>query len=176
MINKGNEASKAAFLRELYERFATKDDDWWNEVRNGSNRKSRWLAKSICKLFVYYDMFFSEGDLSLLFGVKHPNHNTKLAIEKLIDVRILKETTDDRGLEVYLFVDSLQMHLRYKADHMVEESIGEDLKKLFQHGNDIINARKKRKREGNNSDLDAQNPNKEWEEEDEEEDPNIFTV
>ena len=50
MINKSNEASKAAFLGELNERFTTKDNDWWNEVRNGSNRKSRWLAKSICKL------------------------------------------------------------------------------------------------------------------------------
>ena len=53
MIDKSNEASKAAFLIELYERFATKDDEWWNEVRNGSNRKSKWLAKSICKIFVY---------------------------------------------------------------------------------------------------------------------------
>ena len=110
MIDKSNEASKAAFLIELYERFATKDDDWWNEVRNGLNRKSRWLAKSICKLFVYYDMFFSESDLSLLFGVKHPNHNTKLAIEKLIDVRIMKETTNARGSEVYAFVDNIYMY------------------------------------------------------------------
>ena len=136
------------------------------------------VAMSICKLFAYYDLFFSESDLSLIFGVKGPNHNTKLAIEKLIDVRILKKTTDDRGSEVYAFVDMLQIHLWYEADATVEESIEEDLKRLYKDGNNIINARKKRKREGNDSD--AQDSNEELEaedeEEDEEEEPNIFVV
>ena len=72
----------------------------------------------------------------------------------------------------------LQMHLRYETDAKVEESIKEDLKRLYKDGNAIINARKKRKRDGNDSD--AQNSDEEWEEEDgeedEEEDQNIFVV
>ena len=174
-ITKSNEASKAAFIGELEERFDTQKDNWWDEVRRGSNRKSKWLAMSICKLFAYYDLFFSEADLSLIFGVRGDNHNTKLAIEKLIDVRILKKTTDNKDSEVYVFVDMLQMHLRYETDAKVEESIEKDLKRLYREGNAIINARQKRKRDGNNSD--AQNSdNKEKEEEDEEEDQTTFVV
>ena len=69
-ITKSNEASKTAFIGELEEQFDTQKDNWWDEVRRGSNRKSKWLAMSICKLFAYYDLFFSESDLSLIFGVK----------------------------------------------------------------------------------------------------------
>ena len=127
-ITKSNEASKTAFIGELEEQFDTQKDNWWDEVRRGSNRKSKWLAMSICKLFAYYDLFFSESDLSLIFGVRGPNHNTKLAIEKLIDVRILKKKTNDKDSEVYAFIDMLQMHLRYETDAKVEESIEEDLK------------------------------------------------
>ena len=48
VINKSNEASKAAFIGELKQRFDPKPDKWWEEVRNGSNRKSKWLDLSIC--------------------------------------------------------------------------------------------------------------------------------
>ena len=150
-ITKSNEASKAAFIGELEEQFDTQNDEWWDEVRRGSNRKSKWLAMSICKLFAYYDQYFSEAELSLIFGVMGDNHNTKLAIDKLIDVRILKKTTDDKDSEVYVFVDMLQMHLRYEANAEVEKSIGKDLKRLYREGNAIIKARK-RKRDDNDSD------------------------
>ena len=40
-ITKSNETSKAAFIGELEERFDTQKDDWWDEVRRGSNRKSK---------------------------------------------------------------------------------------------------------------------------------------
>ena len=138
-------------------------------VRRGANRKSKWLARSICELFVYFDKFFAEGELSLLFGVIHPNHNTKLAIEKLIDARILKETTESRGSAVYALVDNLQMHIRYEADATVERSIEADLEQLYQDGNVIINARKKRKLESNDSNLDADSDD-EWMGEDEDDD------
>ena len=124
---------------------------------------------SICKLFAYYDLFFSESDLSLIFGVRGPNHNTKLAIEELIDARILKETTDSKGSAVYAFVDNLQMHIRYEADATVEKSIGADLEQLYQDGNVIINARKKRKLESNDSNLDVDSDD-EWMGEDEDDD------
>ena len=52
---------------------------------------------SICQLFAYYDQYFTETELSLIFGVVGDNHNTKLAIDILIDLRILKNTTNDGG-------------------------------------------------------------------------------
>ena len=168
-IDNSNKASKAAFHIELDERFAARDDEWWNVVRRGANRKSKWLARSICELFVYFDEFFAEGELSLLFGVIHPNHNTNLAVEKLVLARILKETTDSRGSTVYALVDNLQMHIRYEADATVEKSIGTDLEQLYQDGNDIIQARKERKLDSNHINLDADSDD-EWVGEDEDDD------
>ena len=47
---------------------------------------------SIYQLFAYYDQYFTETELSLIFGVVGNNYNTKLAIDKLIDLIILKKT------------------------------------------------------------------------------------
>ena len=87
-VTKINQAWKADFIGELRERFNTQDNDWWEEVRNQSNCKSKWLASEICKTFAYYDRFFSEANLRTIFKVRPNNHNTKLALEKLIKVRI----------------------------------------------------------------------------------------
>ena len=74
-------------------------------------------------------------------------------------------------------VDILKMHLRYKANAEVEESIGVDLERLYREGNEIINARKKRKRNREDDDSDVQiSDSEEDEEEDEEEDVNVFNV
>ena len=169
-ITKNNEASKAAFIGELKERFDAQNDEWWDEVRRGSKRKSKWLAMSICKLFAYYDQYFSEAELSLIFGVVAGNHNTKLVIDKLTDLKIVRKTTDDGGSEVYILVDMLKLHLRYEEDAEAEESIGEDLKQLYRESNVIIKARK-RKREDGDSDTQISNSK-----EDEEEDRTVFEV
>ena len=52
-ITKSNQASKADFIGELDERFDTQEDDWWEEFRSGSNRKSKSLAYEICKVMAY---------------------------------------------------------------------------------------------------------------------------
>ena len=97
------------------------------------------------------------------------NHNTKIAIDKLIDLRIMRKTTDDMGSDVYILVDMLKMHLRYEEDAEVEESIGKDLKRLYRDGNAIINARKRKR---NDNDTIVQNSEREEEEEDEENENN----
>ena len=66
-----------------------------------------------------------------------------------------------------MFVDMLQMHLRYKANAEIEKSIGKDLKRLYKEGNAIITARQKRKRGDNGGD--AQNSNNDGKEEEDEE-------
>ena len=88
----------------------------------------------------------------------------------MIDLRILKKTTNSQGSVVYVLVDMLKMHLRYEADAEVEESIGEDLERLYREGNDIINARK-RKRDDDDNDVQISESK-----EDEEEYVNVFNV
>ena len=69
VINKSNEASKAAFIAELDERLDSMPDTWWAEVTNGSEHKSKWLAESNFQLLTYYDQNFTEPELGILFGV-----------------------------------------------------------------------------------------------------------
>ena len=145
MITKSNQASKADFKGELDKRFDTPDNVWWVEFRNGANRKSKSLAYEICHVMAYYDQVFSEANLSKIFGVQPGNHNTKLALEKLSDLRILRKTTDDEGLEVYKFVNMLQMHLKYESNERIERRIGKDLKRLYKEGRAIITARSEKK-------------------------------
>ena len=150
VINESNEASKAAFIADLNERLDSMPDTWWNKVTNGSNRKLKWLAKSICQLLTYYDQNFTEPELGILFRVVGNNHNMKLAIKKLVYLRMLKKSTDGQGSVVYRLVDTLKMHLRYEAE--VDDSIGDDLERLYREGNAIINERKK-KRDDDNSNI-----------------------
>ena len=166
MITKSNQASQADFNGELDKRFDIPKDDWWEEIRSGSNRKSKELAYEICKVMAYYDQFFSEANLSKIFGVKPENHNTKLALEKLIDMRILRKTTDDEGSEVYTFVSMLQMHLKYESNARIERRIGKDLKRLYKEGSDIINARSEKKRKRGDNGDDERNSNNDGQEDD----------
>ena len=92
------------------------------------------------------------------------NHNTNLALDKLIELRIVRQTTDDTGSDVYILVDMLKIHLQYEEDSEVEESIGKDLKRLYRDGNDIIKARKRKR---NDNDTIVQNSEREEEKEDE---------
>ena len=108
---------------------------------------------SICKIFTYYTQYFTETELSLIFGVLGENHNTVLALDKLIDVRILRKSKDEGGSEVYVLVDMLKMHLRYETDAETEESIGKDLQRLYREGNLIIEARRKQKRGDDDNDV-----------------------
>ena len=143
-VNRSNQAWKAHFIGELNSGFDTQADDWWDEVRNGSNRKSKWLAMEICHIIAYYDQYLIEAQLSTIFKVRPNNHNTKLALEKLIKVRVLTTTTDGEGADVYMFVATLQMHLQYESNSAIENSISKDLKQLYNEGHASIKKRKKK--------------------------------
>ena len=83
VINESNKASKPAFIAELDKRLDSMTDMWWDEITNGSNRKSKWLTESMCHLATYYDQNSTETELGILFGVVANNHKIKLAIKKL---------------------------------------------------------------------------------------------
>ena len=177
-ITKSNEESKAAFLLELNKRFESKDDKWWDEVRRGSKAQIKMASLVHLIFFAYYTQYFTETELSCIFGVLRDNHNTNLALEKLIDVRILRKSNDERGSIVYVLIDMLKMNLRYKADAEIEESVRNNLEQLYREGNliikkkDIIEPRKKQKRVDNDNDV----QNSDSEEKEEENDDNDHDV
>ena len=143
-VDKSNRTWKADFTGELNKRIESKPDAWWDDFRNGSNRKSKGLAIEICHLLAYFDQYLTEARLSTIFKVAPNNHNTKLALEKLMEVRVLTSTTDDEGAKVYRLVAMLQMHLQYESNSAIENSIRVDLKGLYNEGHATINVRKKR--------------------------------
>ena len=144
-VDKSNRAWKAAFTGELNKRIESKPNNWWNEFRNGSQRKSKWLAIEICHVLAYYDQCLPEARLSRIFKVAPNNHNTKLALEKLMEVRVVASTTDDDGDEVFGLVDTLQMHLQYESNSALEARVKADLKRLYNEGTGVIKTRKEKK-------------------------------
>ena len=173
VINESNEASKAAFIAELDKRLDSMPDMWWDEITNGSNRKSKWLAESVCHFATYYDQNFTETELGILFGVVTNNHNIRLAIKKLVYLRMMKASTDGQGSVVYGLVDTLIMYLRYEAE--VDDSIAKDLDWLYREGNAIINERK-RKRESETSDDDNSDKGNSKSKEDEEDEVTVMEI
>ena len=160
VINESNKASKAAFIAELDKQLDSLPDEWWNEVTNGSNCKAKLIAKIIVHLATYYDQNFSATEFGVLFGVVENNHNVKLAIKKLVHLRIMKEFCDNQGSVVYGLVDTLQIHLRYEEE--VDDSIQRDLDRLFRGSNAIIKERslkKKRASETSDDDEDTKDTN-----------------
>ena len=145
LINENNEAAKAAFNVELETRLNSLSEEQWNEYTNGSNRRAKWVATAMSHLATYYDQNFSATEFGVLLGVMENNHNVKLAIKKLIQLKIMKKFHDHQGSVVYGLVDTLHIHLRYEDE--VDDSIQRDLDKLYREGNDIIKKRGlKRKR------------------------------
>ena len=99
----------------------------------------------ICHIIAYYDQYLTEARLSTIFKVRPNNHNAKLALEKLIKVRVLTTTTNNEGADVCGLVATLQMHLQYESNSALEARIKADLKRLYNEGHDVINTRKERK-------------------------------
>ena len=65
-IIKSNEESKTAFIGELNKRFDSQTNGWWEEIRKGENRRSKWLARSICYILAYYTQCFTEKEISCI--------------------------------------------------------------------------------------------------------------
>ena len=143
-VDKSNRTWKADFTGELNKRIESKPDAWWDDFRNGSNRKSKGLAIEICHLLAYFDQYLTEARLSIIFKVAPNNHNTKLALEKLMEVRVVESTTDEEGDTVFGFVDTLQLHLQYESNLAVDDRVKADLKRLYNEGHDTINARREK--------------------------------
>ena len=55
---------------------------WWDEVTNGSNHKSKWLAEAMCHLATYYDQNFTGRTINLAESIYFAKINRKCATRK----------------------------------------------------------------------------------------------
>ena len=62
-------------------------------------------------------------------------------MEKLVQLRIMKESLNNQGSKVYGLVDMIHIHIQYDED----DSIEDELNKLFLEGNAAIEAKQIKK-------------------------------
>ena len=75
-----------------------------------------------------------------LLGVAPGHYNADIAMEKLIQLGIIKESVS-QGFKVYGMVDMMRLHIQCNED----DSIKEQLNELFWVGNAVIKASKAKK-------------------------------
>ena len=141
LMDENNAREATTYAKELQRRLNAIPEQQWSVYKAGSTRKLKSYATYMSQLATYYDKEFSEAQFCVLLGVKDPNHNVKLALEKLVQLRIMQEQTNKQGATAYGLVTTLRIHLRYDPD----ESLEEDLNTSFREGHDIINSRKRKK-------------------------------
>ena len=141
LMDENNAREATTYAKELQRRLDAIPKGQWNVFKNGSTRKLKLYATYMSQLATYYDREFSEAQFCVLLGVKDPNHNVNLALEKLVQLRIMQELTNQQGATAYGLVTTLRIHLRYDPD----ESLEEELNTSFREGHDIINSRKRKK-------------------------------
>ena len=97
----------------------------------------------------YYDQSFALSEYRCLLGVKAGHHNVKISMNKLVCWRIMKESRNKQVSTVYSLVDTLRIHIRYDED----DSLQDDLDRLFKKGNAVIDERnlKRSKRKNANN-------------------------
>ena len=123
-IDENNAREAATFTKELQRRLDAIPEEQWNVYRNGSICRLKLYATYMSQIATYYDRNFSKTEFGVLLGVREPNHNVELAIEKLVQLRIMQEFTNQQGSTAYGLVTTLRIHLRY--DPVEDDSLQED--------------------------------------------------
>ena len=80
----------------------------------------------------------------------------------------MKASCNQQGSIVYGLVDTLRIHIRYDED----DSLQEDLDRLFREGNNIIKKRGRKRKNASETSDDSKDTDKESSESDEDEDDN----
>ena len=96
------------------------------------------------QLTTYFNQKFTLQEYGSLVGVAPGHHNVDIEMEKLIQLRIMKESLNNQGSKVYGLVDMIHIHIQYDKD----DSIEDELNKLFLQGNAAIEARNIKKGKG----------------------------
>ena len=99
------------------------------------------------QLATYFNMKFALSQYGCLLGVKPGHHNVDIAMKKLVQLRIMKRFFGKQGSTVYGLVDTLRIHIRYDED----DSLEDELDRLFTEGNAAVNARSLKKSKRKNA-------------------------
>ena len=123
-------------------------------------------------LATYYNQNFSGLEFGLLLRVVENNHNVKLAIKKLIQLRIMKKIHNQQCSAVYSLVDTPRIHLWYEDE--VDDSIQRDLDRLYRESNDIFEKRGLKRKKASETYDDSEECNEgRYESNEDEEDNNV---
>ena len=87
-------------------------------------------ATAMIHLPIYFDQKFSLPQYGCLLGVKSGHHNVDIGMNKLVQLKIMKESFDNQGSTVYGLADTLRIHIQYNED----DSIKDELNRLFMEG------------------------------------------
>ena len=93
------------------------------------------------QLATYFNHSFTLQEYGNLLVVAPGHHNVDIGMEKLIQLRIMKESLNSQGLKVCGIINMICLHSRYNEDN----SIKDELNELFLEGNAAIKARKTKK-------------------------------
>ena len=107
-----NVETSATFKREIALKFNSIPDAEWKVYQNGLTRNVKDYAKAMIHLPIYFDQKFTLPQYGCLLGVKSGHHNVDIGMDKLVQLRIMKESLDNQGLTVYSLADTLRMHIR----------------------------------------------------------------
>ena len=141
LINENNSREADIYEKELQDRLDAIPEGQWNVFKAGSMRKLKKYATYMSQVATYYDTTFTETEFGLLLGLRENHHNVKLAMEKLVQLRIMQKCTNRQGATTYGLVPTLRIHLRYGPD----DSLQEDLDQSYREGHDIIENRSRKK-------------------------------
>ena len=93
------------------------------------------------QLATYFNQRFTLPQYRSLLGVALGHHNVDIGMEMLVQLGVMKESLNGQGLKFYGIVDMICIYIRYDED----DSIKDELNKLFLEGNAAIEAKKIKK-------------------------------
>ena len=124
----------ATFQIKLLLKFDSIPEADWKVHTNGLSCKGKEYTILMIHIATYYDQKFALSQYGCLLRVKAGRHNVKIAMNKLVHLRIMKESHDNQGSTLYGLVDTLCIHIQCDED----DSLEDDLDRLFTEGNTVI--------------------------------------
>ena len=142
-----NTETAATFKKEILLKFKSIPEVEQKVCTNGSSCNEKDYTTAMFHLATYFDQKFTLSQYGCLFRVKPGHHNVDIAMKKLVQLRIMKGSLGKQGLIVYSLVDTLRIHIRYDED----DSLEDELNRLFMEGNAAIEARSLKKNKRKNA-------------------------
>ena len=142
-----NATTAATFKKEILQKLNSIPEAEWKVYTNGSSCNGKGYAIAMIHLATYINQKFTLLQYGCLLGVKPGHHNVDITMKKLVQLRIMRGSLDKQGLTVYGLVDTLRIHIQYDED----DSLKDELNRLFTEENAAIEARSLKKSKRKNA-------------------------